>query len=313
MGQAAEIQGIIAALAPVLRAEARIVGEDRAAPFVTLAASRAATRAGGPLVAAFYGRSDAPDGSGDATATCVDVTPEPGSTPGTGSNAEPTGRNRRAARLAEAARPAVDRLAAMVLGTGLSSFSLTVRLAEDAAAAPRLEVVRATVEGFDVVEATAAWSWQNRFRDSEPAALAIALVMQALASADDGVDRDAMVPHDIRPDADGDAAGDADGAAHRPDGPRTARETGIERALRPCLVIEGIDANHVLRRHAAWLRGMRQATGRDAFAEAACGRAVVTLRPAGEAAPRTDADLRLPAEDADHPQPSRHRPLAAAE
>jgi hypothetical protein len=305
MGQSAEIQGIIAALAPVLRSEARLVGGERAAVFVSLVASRAATRAGAPLVAARYWRAERPDVGADRRGEWpgewIDITPEPRATPDAGPDAAVTGQSRLAARLAEAARPAVDRLAAMVLGTGLSSFSLTVRLAGDAASGARPEVVRAAVEGFDVVEATATWSWQNRFRDPEPAALAIALVMTGLAAADEGIDRDAMVPHDVRS---GEALRDAARSGHRADDPHAATEKGIERALRPCLALDGVDADHVRRRHAAWLRGMRRATGRPEFDESASERSVVSLRTAGEPFVRDDGG---------HPQPSRRRPLAAAE
>jgi hypothetical protein len=294
MGQAAEILGIVAALEPVLRvARAAGYGTD---PIDDLRVAAWTSRSGGGAALNFTPEED------DA---CGFVRIDPGE-----QHEGPL------AALAAAVRPALDRLEAMALGTGLAAFELTVRHTPDRDGAVRLEVAHAVVEGFDVVEATETWNWQNRFREPEAAALAVALVMSALAEADAGIDRDSMEAFDIHlPDA------------HLPDAPRSGAEirrrqheflrgprpTGVERALQPSLTVDAADADHARRRYAAWLRGMRRATGRPEFGEARAASAVVSPAWPGLVITRVDRDFPYPIYDDEPPPATPGVPLAAAE
>jgi hypothetical protein len=288
MGQAAEIQGIVAALEPVLRvARAAGYGTD---PIDDLRVAVWTSRSGGGAALNFTPEED------DA---CGFVWIEPGE-----QHEGPL------AALAAAVRPALDRLEAMALGTGLAAFELCVRHVPERDGTLRLEVACAHVEGLVVVEATGTWSWQNRFCEPEAAALAIALVMSALAEADAGTDREAMEAFDI----------------HLPAAPRSGPEirrrpldlldagrlTGIERALQPSLRVDAADADHARRRYAAWLRGMRRATGRPEFSEARAASAVVSPALPEWVVTRVDRHpVRL---DLDSPPAPLHPiPLSAAE
>jgi hypothetical protein len=288
MGQAAEIQGIVAALEPVLRvARSAGYGTDPVQDLRVSVWVQGAGAAGAALVFT----------AGDGASGHVDITPaEHDDGP--------------VAALAEAVRPAVDRIEAMALGTGLAAFALTVRHMPDRDGAPRLEVARAVVEGFDVVEATETWSWQNRFREPEAAALAIALVMSALAEADAGIDLGAMTPFDIHlPDA---ARNGAETWRHGHELRAAPSLTGIERALQRGLAIDAADADHARRRFAAWLRGMQRATARPEFHEDRAAAASVSL-------PRSDARVisihrdHLPAAIEEPPFATPGHPVAAAE
>jgi hypothetical protein len=289
MAQAAEIQGIVAALEPVLRA-ARSAGYG-IDPVQDLRVSVWVQGAGAAGAALVFTADDGASGHVDITPAEHDDGP--------------------VAALAEAVRPAVARLEAMALGTGLAAFALTVRHVADRDGAPRLEVARAVVEGFDVVEATETWSWQNRFREPEAAALAIALVMSALAEADAGTDLGAMTPLYI----------------HLPDAPRIGAETwdrrdervavhgstGIERALQRGIEVAAADMDHARRRFAAWLRGMRRATGRPEFHEDRAAAAVVSPSWSGAEIVSIQHHVRLYLEGDKPPLATPGHPVAAAE
>jgi hypothetical protein len=288
VGQAAEIQGIFAALEPVLRA-ARSNGYGEAAG-QDLRVS-AWVRRGAAGAALLLGPDEDPSGF-------VDITPA-------------DDREGAVATLAETVRPALARLDALARGTGLGSLRLIVRHGRGRDGAERLEVAQALVEGVVAVEATETWSWQNRFREPDAAALAIALVMSAFAEADAGFDLDMTSVLDVRLS---DARQRDPEARERHDARTAARApTDIERALREHLEIEAVDEGHARRRVGAWLRGMRRATGRPEFDEDLAAAAVVSKPWWGASDVRVWRHIRpFPDGAADEPAgAARGRPVAA--